>query len=131
MIGTRVRKSFDGAWHSGTVSWDDPFFTVTFDDGDTEDFKPADLTSLGQGVFVGARIKVHCGAEAGWVQGEVSERYRKLHGTIWEAEGQPHPSTAADSWCVWFGKEWSVVDLRTSRKSADESAGVPGTWVPN
>ena len=131
MVDQRVRKCFGGVWHEGTVSYDEPFFTVVFDDGDAEDYKPADMKSLVEGIFNGARIKVQCGAEAGWVEGEVAERYRKLHGTIWEAEGQPEPSTAADSWCVWFGKEWSVVDLRASRESANESAATPGNWMPN
>ena len=103
---------------------------MTFDDGDAEDYRPVDMKSLTEGVFTGARVKVHCGA-GGWVEGEVAERYRKIHGTIWEAEGQPEPSTAVDSWCVWFGKEWSAVDLRACRKSVDESVATPGNWIPN
>ena len=109
-------------WHEGTVSYDEPFFTVVFDDGDAEDYKPADMKSLVEGIFNGARIKVHCGAEAGWVEGEVAERYRKLHGTIWEAEGQRSVRLVAELDEV-AGLRPGALKLSTARQAQDDRPG--------
>ena len=134
LVDTTVKQSFDGVWFNAKVSYVKPYFRLTFTDGDEQDMSSADFKSLTEGVFEGARLRYHCGVPWLWADVIVQERYegRRKHGAIWEADDQPYGSTARDAWVVEFANDgsWAPIDLRLTRKVADETGSVPGTWVP-
>ena len=134
LVGTTVKQSFDGVWFDAKVSYVKPYFRLTFTDGDEQDMTSTDFKSLTEGVFEGARLRYHCGVPWVWADVIVQERYegRRKHGAIWEADDQPYGSTARDAWVVEFANDgsWAPIDLRLTRKVADDTGSVPGTWVP-
>ena len=52
---------------------------------------------------------------------------KREHGVLWEAADQATDSTAQDAWVVQFGGAWAPIDMRASRKVANEEGGVPGS----
>ena len=68
-----------------------------------------------------------------WLGAVVLERYagKRKHGVLWEATDQATDSTAQDAWVVQFDNDgaWAPIDLRVSRKVANEGEGVPGSWM--
>ena len=134
LVGSTVKRSFDGVWYDAKVSFVKPYFRLTFTDGDELDLGSADFKSLSEGVFEGARLRYHCGEPWRWRDVVVQERYegKRTHGPIWEADQQPFNSTARDSWVVEFTQdgEFAPIDLRITRKVPDTTGSVPGTWMP-
>ena len=79
----------------------------------------------------GFRAQLATGLPWNWL-GAV-ERYagKREHGVLWEATDQATDSTAQDAWLVQFDNDgaWAPIDLRASRKVANEEEGCRGGCV--
>ena len=132
-VGKKMKQSFDGVWYEGTVSYAAPYYRLTFTDGDETDHTGPDFKSLIEGVFEGARLKVHAGLPWNWLSAVVLERYagKRKHGSLWEATDQATDSTTQNAWVVQFDNDsaWAPIDLRVYRKVANKEEGVPGSWI--
>ena len=131
LIGTTVGRLFDDEWFDGLVSYDDPpFYTVTFSDGDKEDYTALELRALADGVFPGAKICYHSGdLDGGWDSGTVIEPYEKKHGKLWAPKGYEGQASAAHSWLVHFQSGVAPVALPNERKVEARSNNPPGSWM--
>ena len=132
LVGTTVGRLFGDEWFDGLVSYDEPpFYTVTFSDGDKEDYTALELRALADGVFPGAKIRFHSGdMDGGWADGVVVEPYkRRRHGKLWFPSGCKWQSSAAHSWLVHFQDGLAPVALPNERKVEAQGDSPPGSWM--
>mmetsp|Transcript_25368 Transcript_25368/g.59009 ORF Transcript_25368/g.59009 Transcript_25368/m.59009 type:complete len:355 (+) Transcript_25368:661-1725(+) len=130
LVGTTVRRSFDGTWFDGDISFVNPYYRVTYSDGDISDLTALELRFLADLVFPEATISFHSGdLDGGWSDGTVVEPYHKKHGALWVPKGYEWQSSATHSWLVQFRDGVAAVALPTERKVEERADNPPGSWM--
>jgi len=134
LVGTTVHRKFGDEWHSGTVSIDDGWYRVTYEDDDVEDLTANQLQQLVDGVYEGATISYFAGEkDGGWSQGLIREPYKQSkHGAVWIPVDQLDKSWSSDHcFYVDFASEGCCpIDLRSSRRTSDPTDATVGSWYP-
>ena len=131
LVGTTVRRLFDGESFEGVVTFQDPWYRVTYSDGDVSDLTTLELRFLADGIYPEARIRFHSGQhDGGWADGVVIEPYQKSkHGKLWVPKGYEWQASAAHSWLVEFKDGVAPVALPTERKVEGATGNTPGSWM--
>lgn len=130
LIGTTVRRSFDGTWFDGDVSFEHPYYRVTYSDGDVSDLTALELRFLADCVFPEATISFHSGdLDGGWSEGTVVEPYQKKHGKVWVPKGHESQASPEHSWLVQFRDGVAAVALPAERKVEERADNPPGSWM--
>ena len=130
LVGTTVRRSFDGTLFDGEVTFEHPYYRVIYSDGDVSDLTALELRFLHDGVFPEATISFHSGdLDGGWSDGTVVEPYHKKHGALWVPKGYESQASAAHSWLVQFQDGVAAVALPAERKVEERADNPPGSWM--
>ena len=131
LVGTTVRRLFDGESFEGVVSFQDPWYVVTYTDGDKQDLTALELRFLADGVCEGARIRFHSGPkDGGWTDGTVVEPYQKSkHGKLWVPKGYEWQASAEHSWLVQFKDGVAPIALPSERRVENITSTTPGSWM--
>jgi len=130
LVGTTVRRSFDGTWFDGDISFVNPYYRVTYSDGDISDLTALELRFLADLVFPEATISFHSGdLDGGWSEGTVVEPYRKKHGKLWVPKGHESQASPEHSWLVQFRDGVAAVALPAERKVEERTDNPPGSWM--
>eukprot|EP00618_Florenciella_parvula_P019143 CAMPEP_0119468738 /NCGR_PEP_ID=MMETSP1344-20130328/2358_1 /TAXON_ID=236787 /ORGANISM="Florenciella parvula, Strain CCMP2471" /LENGTH=214 /DNA_ID=CAMNT_0007501229 /DNA_START=185 /DNA_END=829 /DNA_ORIENTATION=- len=130
LVGTTVRRSFDGTWFDGEVSFEHPYYRAIYSDGDVSDLTALELRFLGDGVSPEAKLSFHSGdLDGGWSEGTVVEPYRKKHGKLWVPKGHESQASPEHSWLVQFRDGVAAVALPAERKVEERTDNPPGSWM--
>jgi len=133
LVGTTVHRKFGDIWHSGTVSLDDGWYRVTYEDGDADDLSAVELQQLVDGAYIDATISYYAGAkDGGWCEGVIQEPYkRSRHGVVWIPVDQTDKTWSGDRcFQVDFADGHCPIDLRSCRRVSDTTDAPVGSWYP-